>query len=153
MEQGERFPFSSVQSLYVVQLKQSLRRRLAHYTHVRRMRICFVENSIAHLSFDSTNSKLWSVSTYKYINIRIYARICLVIRHQIWPANGVSAPHRPYKKPGLGWPGRPGGARPNAQCSVDCSQLGIDRSPRAPDYVLSSSSILSIRLPNLRAIG
>jgi hypothetical protein len=35
-----------------------------------------------------------------------------------------SAPHRPYKKPGLGWPGyqavgtlrpgRPGGARPNA---------------------------------------
>ena len=75
----------------------------------------------------------------------------------------LSAPNRPYKKPGLGWPGcqargtlrpgRPGGARPNAKCSVDCSQMGIDRSPRAPDHVLSSSSTLSIRLPNLRAIG
>jgi hypothetical protein len=48
---------------------------------------------------------------------------------------------------------RPGGARPNAQCSIDCSQIGIDRSPRAPGHVLSSSSILSIRPPNLRAIG
>jgi hypothetical protein len=58
----------------------------------------------------------------------------------------------------LAWPGPsglvgPGGARPNAQCSVDCSQIGIGRSPRAPDHILSSSSILSIRLPNLRAIG
>ena len=63
--------------------------------------------------------------------------------------DGISAPHRPYKKPGLGWPGyqaggtlrpgRPGGARPNAQYSVDCSQIGIARSPCAPDHILSSS--------------
>ena len=46
----------------------------------------------------------------------------------------------------------PGGARPNAQCSVDCSQMGIDRSPRAPGHILPSSSVLSIRLPNLRAL-
>jgi hypothetical protein len=26
---------------------------------------------------------------------------------------------------------RPGGARPNTQCSVGCSQIGIDRCPRA----------------------
>jgi hypothetical protein len=31
--------------------------------------------------------------------------------------------------------------------------MGIDRSPGAPDHILPSSSILSIRLPNLRAIG
>jgi hypothetical protein len=29
--------------------------------------------------------------------------------------------------------------RPNAQCSVDCSQIGIDRSPRAPGRDLSAA--------------
>ena len=41
-----------------------------------------------------------------------------------------SAPHRLYKKPGQGWPGRPGGAHSNARCNVDCSQIGIDRGLR-----------------------
>jgi hypothetical protein len=52
-------------------------------------------------------------------------------------------------QPSLGWPGyqaggtlrpgMPGGARPNAQCGVDCGQMGIARSSRAPDQILSSS--------------
>jgi hypothetical protein len=57
---------------------------------------------------------------------------------------------KPGTRPGgaLG-PGRPGGVRPNAQCSVDCGQIGIARSPRAPDHILSSSPTRLFRLPNL----
>ena len=36
LEQGERFPFSSIQSLYVIELKSSLRRRSKH---ARRMNL------------------------------------------------------------------------------------------------------------------
>jgi hypothetical protein len=50
------FPFSSVQSLYVVDLKLSLCRRLARYTHARRMRIYLVESSIARQSFGSADT-------------------------------------------------------------------------------------------------
>ena len=92
---------------------------------------------------------------------KMYSKFILNVLAGCSPVQGpglTSAPNRPYKKPGLSWAGyqargtlRPG--RPNAKCSVDCSQMGIDRSPRAPDHVLSSSSILSIRPPNLRAIS
>jgi len=49
LEQGEIFPFSSIQSLYVVGLKSSLRRRSTHARHDPH----FVEKSIARLSFGS----------------------------------------------------------------------------------------------------
>jgi hypothetical protein len=40
-------------------------------------------------------------------------------------------------------PGRPGGARPNAKCSVVCSRIGIGRACGAPDRISSISFILS----------
>ena len=43
LEQGERFPFSSVQSPYVIELRSSIRRRLARYTHARRTLLHSVE--------------------------------------------------------------------------------------------------------------
>ena len=55
----ERFLFSSVQSLYVIELKSSLRRRLAYYTHARRMLLHSVENSIARLAFSSADSTIF----------------------------------------------------------------------------------------------
>lgn len=59
----------------------------------------------------------------------------------------ISAPNRPYKKPGLA---RLVVVRPNAQCSVDCNQLGIDRGPRAAvNFVHLDLSILSLHLRNL----
>jgi len=48
-------PFSSVQSLYVVELKSSLRRRLARYTYARRMLPHSVEKSIARRPFGSAD--------------------------------------------------------------------------------------------------
>jgi hypothetical protein len=40
----------------------------------------------------------------------------------------------------LAWAGLVGlVGRPNTQYSVDCGQIGIARSPRAPDHILSSS--------------
>ena len=58
--------------------------------------------------------------------------LVLMLRSPVTVPGAFSAPHRP---------GRPGGARPNAQCSVDCGQIGIDRSLCASDHILSSSSI------------
>jgi hypothetical protein len=56
-----------------------------------------------------------------------------------------SAPHRPSNRPGLGWPGDQAGGYPEAwvawggapyhQCSVDCSQIGIDLGPCAPKRI------------------
>jgi hypothetical protein len=37
-----------------------------------------------------------------------------------------------YQAGGTLRPGRPGGTHPNAQCGVDCGQIGIAYSPRAP---------------------
>ena len=56
--QGERFPSPSVQSLYVVELKSSLRRRLAQYTHARRILPHSVEISIARRPFGSADTQL-----------------------------------------------------------------------------------------------
>jgi hypothetical protein len=50
--------------LYVVELKSSLRRRLARYTHARRMPSHYVENSIARLSFGSADTHLRSSCTH-----------------------------------------------------------------------------------------